>query len=125
MVWSVSGLVVLGVLIMAPSMAFADGLPKRVGQCVETRIKELGPRLEGAPDSGSTVIYENGVFGVSYEVEAVLKSARVGDPVKLCLVSVPKGCPPGDDRGKEYKGTDLRTHRAWTLPDAEHMCGGA
>ena len=99
MVQRVSSLVVLGVLVMAPSMAFADGLPKRVGQCVETRIKELGPRLEGAPDSGSTVIYENGVFGVSYEVEAVLKSARVGDPVKLCLVSVPKKCPPGDDEG--------------------------
>ncbi|CAM5769123.1 hypothetical protein LMIY3S_02732 [Labrys miyagiensis] len=121
----VSGLMVLGVLVAASPAAWADGLPKQVGQCVETRIKELGSRLEGVADSGSAVVYENGIYGVSYEMEAALRRARVGDRIKLCLASVPKGCPPGDERGKEYKATDLRTHRTWTLPDAEHMCGGA
>jgi hypothetical protein len=41
------------------------------------------------------------------------------------LVSIPKGCPKGDHRGKIYKATNLRTHGQWTLPDAEHSCGGA
>jgi hypothetical protein len=125
MVLRVSYLLALGCLVVAPAVALADGLPKRIGQCVETRIALLGPRLEGVPDSGDSVKYENGTFGISYETVAPLRRARVGDPVKLCLASIPKHCPPGDDRGKEYKAVDLRIHGTWTLPDSEHMCGGA
>jgi len=121
----VFGLFAVGVLVALPSVALADGLPKRIGQCVETRISLLGPRLEGVPDSGDSVKYENGTFGISYETVEPLRRARVGDPVKLCLASIPKHCPPGDDRGREYKAVDLRTHGKWTLPDSEHMCGGA
>ena len=51
--------------------------------------------------------------------------SRPGDPIRLCLVSIPKHCPPGDDRGRFYKATNLRTGKSWTLPDSEHMCGGA
>ncbi len=56
---------------------------------------------------------------------AAVDRSRPGDPVRICLVSIPKHCPPGDNRGRTYKTTNLRTHRAWTLPDSEHMCGGA
>jgi hypothetical protein len=38
---------------------------------------------------------------------------------------LPTNCPPGDHRGKLYTTTNLRTEEAWTLPDAEHGCGGA
>jgi hypothetical protein len=37
--------------------------------------------------------------------------------------SIPKDCPPGDDRGREYTTTNLRTDEAWTLPDSQQMCG--
>ena len=118
-------LIALGIVTATSSSALADSLPRQVGQCAETRIKELGSRLEGMPDSGSAVTYANGGYGVSYEMVAPLQRAHVGDRIKLCLVSVPENCPPGDDRGRQYKATDLRTHGSWTLPDAEHMCGGA
>jgi|ERR1700730_18431612 len=50
---------------------------------------------------------------------------RVGDRVRLCLVSFLAGCPAGDDRGHEYTATNLRTHETWKRHDASHMCGGA
>jgi hypothetical protein len=49
----------------------------------------------------------------------------VGDPIKLCLFSIPLHCPKGDERGREYAALDLRNHRWWNLGDSEHMCGGA
>jgi hypothetical protein len=77
------------------------------------------------PGSGSAIVFANGGYQVSYEQEAAVDRSRPGDPVRICLVSIPKDCPPGDDRGRVYKTTNLRTHGSWTLPDAEHMCGGA
>jgi hypothetical protein len=108
----------------APAQA-AGAVPTKVGQCVSTTIKLKATRLEGVADSGDAVEYANGIFGISYEQEAGMVGAKAGDKVKLCLSSIPKGCPKGDDRGKTYKATDLRTHKSWDLPDAEHMCGGA
>jgi hypothetical protein len=103
----------------------AKGVPRKVGQCVRTEISELGSRLEGAPDSGSAVAYANGVTGVSYDVVTALRRSRVGDPVTLCLVSIPRNCPPGDDRGKVYSAANWRTQERWSLPDSQHSCGGA
>ena len=108
--------------------AFAQGALTRGGQCVQTTITLLGPRLEGAPDSGATVIYANKIVGVAYQGDsdlAAIHRARVGDPVRLCLKSIPRHCPPGDDRGKFYNARDRRTGGHWSLPDSEHMCGGA
>jgi hypothetical protein len=51
--------------------------------------------------------------------------SRIGDQVRLCLVSLPKDCPPNDDRGYVYKALNLRNHESWDLPDSEHSCGGA
>ncbi|WP_448954293.1 hypothetical protein [Labrys neptuniae] len=120
-------LAVLAAFLAAPALAHAGAgqVPAKVGECVTTRIKEVGTRLENVPDSGSAVVYENGIFGISYEEVQQLRRSKAGDPIKLCLVSVPQDCPPGDDRGKEYKATNLRTKASWTLPNAEHMCGGA
>jgi hypothetical protein len=53
------------------------------------------------------------------------KFRRSGDKVKLCLVSLPEDCPPGDDRGKIYRATNLRTGESWEAPDSQHSCGGA
>lgn len=103
----------------------AGGMPTRIGQCVQTTIAQLGSRLEGMPDSGSAASYANGGDQVDYDVSKAVSRWRVGDAVKMCLVSLPQDCPPGDDRGKVYVTTDLRTGGSWQAADAEHSCGGA
>ena len=108
----------------APAYAAAN-VPTKVGQCVETSLKTIETRLEGVPDSGSLVIYKNGIVGESYDTVKAITRAKVGDKITLCLTSIPKGCPPGDDRGRFYSALDHRTKGKWNLPDAEHMCGGA
>ncbi len=104
-------------------------LPSEVGQCARTTIAEITSRFQADitadPDDGSAVNFTNGGHQVSYEkVQAIIDSA-VGDPVLMCLVSIPQDCPPGDDRGKVYTTTDLRTQDSWTLSDLQHSCGGA
>ena len=125
---------VVAALVLAGSAsvpALAADLPTRVGQCVQTTVKSVETRLaDGAtnrpvPGSGSAISFANGGYQVSYEQLRAVDSSHSGDPARMCLVSVPKDCPPGDDRGREYKTTNLRTHRSWNLPDAEHSCGGA
>ena len=115
------------VLTSFPALpAFAAGaVPTKIGQCVQTSLKEVGTRLEGVPDSGSAVVYANGIFGIDYETVKAITRAKKGDKITLCLTSIPKDCPPGDDRGKFYSALDHRTKGKWNLPDAEHMCGGA
>lgn len=97
----------------------------QVGDCVETSVTLVGSRLEGVADSGSGVEFANGMSQVSYDVLLGIANSRVGDRVRICLVSVPENCPPGDDRGRVYSGTNLRTNESWTAPDSQHMCGGA
>ncbi len=113
-------------LMMCASMANAgDKLPTKIGGCTLTKIKQIGTRLDGIADSGDAVSYTDGGYQVSYSAIDGLKGAKAGDDVKLCLTEIPDDCPPGDDRGKTYKATDLRTHRSWEAMDSEHMCGGA
>ncbi len=99
-----------------------DGaLPTEIGQCVNTAIAEITSRFEADinanPDDGSAVNFDNGGHQVSYEKEPPLINSRVGDPVLMCLVEIPQDCPPGDDRGRIYTTTNLRTQESWTLPD--------
>ena len=120
----------LASLVASTAAAAPHGrLPQRVGLCVETRIKSVETRLVdgSAPiaGSGSAVGFDNGGYQVSYDTVPAIEHSRRGDPVRMCLISIPQGCPRGDDRGRLYKTTNLRTHRSWTLRDAEHMCGGA
>ncbi len=118
-------------ILFSAEMATADPLPSQIGQCTNTTIKDVTTRLQNGitrqptPGSGSAVDFANGGYQVSYDTIAAITQSRAGDPVTMCLVSIPKGCPPGDNRGITYKTTNLRTHGTWTLPDAEHMCGGA
>ncbi|MGA2795469.1 MAG: hypothetical protein ABSE69_18495 [Roseiarcus sp.] len=116
--------------VVAPACA-AAGLPTRVGQCVKTTVKSVETRLvDGSTNqpvagSGSAISFVNGGYQVSYDQLPAVDSSRPGDPVEMCLVSIPRDCPPGDDRGREYRTTNLRTQKSWRLPDSEHSCGGA
>jgi len=108
---------------------WAPSLPKRLGACQQTQIIAIADRFGGEihsnPESGSSVTFRNGGWIVSYSKEPQVLRSRIGDPVEMCLASIPKNCPPGDDRGKTYTITNYRTGDVWTLPDAQHMCGGA
>lgn len=113
---------------MTPSVpAESRRLPEREGECGLTRIVQIGGRLEGDTDffSGTEVDLVNGGHQVSYDRVPAIMGSRKGDPVLMCLTSLPKHCPPGDDRGRSYTSTDLRTHASWSLADSQHMCGGA
>lgn len=107
--------------------ALTAALPKRlqVGRCVRTTVSLVASRLEGVPGSGSSIAYADGHRQVSYETVPGVEASRPGDPVRLCLKSLPKRCPPGDDRGSVYGARNLRTGAAWTAADAQHSCGGA
>jgi hypothetical protein len=121
------GWALFGALMLVGQVAPAKSapLPRHVGECVETRVKTVENRLENAPGSGSAITFVNGGTQVSYDQVPEVDGSRPGDRVKMCLVSIPKGCPPGDTRGRQYRTTNMRTGQSWTLPDAEHMCGGA
>jgi hypothetical protein len=99
--------------------------PSHIGDCVQTSVASVGSRLEGAPERGSSIQYTNGMNQVEYDVLPGIAHSRVGDGVRVCLVSVPQNCPPGDDRGRIYSGTNQRTGETWSAPDSEHSCGGA
>jgi hypothetical protein len=107
-----------------------DPLPTEVLRCGGNTIAEIGPRLEGDTnfETGAHVWLKNGGVTVAYQEDPALsaiRNSKVGDHVLVCLVFVPKNCPAGDDRGKIYTITNLRTLESWTLPDSQHACGGA
>jgi hypothetical protein len=115
----------------ATSSAIGGDLPARPGTCVWTKIKSVEHRLqegEHGPfikDSGSAVVFENGGYQVDYAEFDEVTHSRAGDSVMMCLVSIPQHCPKGDNRGRVYTTTNLRTLESWTMRDAEHPCGGA
>jgi hypothetical protein len=106
----------------------------KVGECAERTIAIISTRLNDklpfrqpkpGDDGGSYVRYTSGDTQVSYEWNAALVHSKVGDKVRFCLVSVPTDCPSGDDRGRVYETTNLRTGGIWKMQDDPHMCGGA
>lgn len=127
----------LGADVEIPDWATTSGpvyptvgeLPAEIGQCVETTIETISSRFQADinadPNDGSVVSFANGGVQVSYEKEQAIIHSEYGDQVMMCLVSIPQDCPPGDDRGKIYTTTNMRTQESWTLPDSQHSCGGA
>lgn len=125
--------VALGATLLIPTNAFGDTMPRGVGECAQAKIKQIGTRFgerlvkpkSDSMDAGTSVVLSNGVYGVSYSYVDAVAHSRVGDKVMTCLISLPKDCPKGDERGKSYATTNLRTRESWTLPDSQHKCGGA
>jgi hypothetical protein len=111
--------------------AAEERLPTTPGTCELTAISSISSRLADGSTrqpirgSGSAVSFTNKGYQVSYAEEPAIIRSRRGDKVYMCLMQIPKDCPPSDDRGRIYTTTNLRTMTSWTLPDAEHRCGGA
>ena len=110
----------------------ADVLPTKVGECTETTITALsdywGKKLSARKqefDQGVAIGFSNKGGQYSHESYPAVVQSKVGDKVKMCLISIPSKCPPGDNRGRVYKTTNLRTNQSWSLPDDIHSCGGA
>jgi hypothetical protein len=112
--------------------AAAAGLPTKVGECTEATItaisdywgKKLSARKQEI-DQGVAIGFSNKGGQYSHESYPAVVQSKVGDKVKMCLISIPSNCPPGDNRGRVYKTTNLRTNQSWRLPDDIHSCGGA
>jgi hypothetical protein len=104
-----------------------DPLPTKLLTCGGSVIKEIGSRLEGDEElrTGFHVWLKNGGVTVDYETPEAVRSSKAGDHVLVCLIYIPKKCPPGDDRGRVYTVTNLRTLRSWSAADSQHSCGGA
>ncbi|MBB6411224.1 lysozyme inhibitor LprI family protein [Mesorhizobium sangaii] len=106
-------------------------LPSAIGRCASTHIKTLTTRLgddpleTANPDGGSAATFTNDGGAVSYDRDPGLAASKVGDAAVMCLISIPRDCPKGDERGRVYYGIDLAIKASWALPDSEHMCGGA
>lgn len=111
--------------LLAAGATEAGGAPPRAPSCSVARLVAVGSRLEGKPDSGMFASYSNKLRQVSYDPIPGLQASRPGDRVRLCVVSRPKGCPPGDVRGAVYGATNLRTGQRWRAADSSHRCGGA
>lgn len=123
---------VLFLIFAVTGHPLAEPVPslRKVDDCEYSKIKEISNRLSTSPGkpvpgSGSAVLLENGVYGVSYDQIKTVDRSKIGDKVLVCLVSVPEDCPPGDTRGRVYTTVNLRTLKSWTLPDSPHSCGGA
>jgi hypothetical protein len=115
-------------------LRLAPGVPRTTGQCRTTTIALIAGRVTPRPDRemGYTMIYRNGMTQVDYRVYPGVLRSRVGDRVRLCVVGLPEvadlphhRCPPGDERGYQYRATNLRTHLSWTSANAAHSCAGA
>lgn len=106
----------------ASASAVYAAVQEPIGTCRLTTVVYVGQR---AGDSGSVIEYANGLWQVDYNIISGIHNSRRGDRVVLCLTEIPVGCPPGDDRGRTYKGTNLRTLESWSALDSEHSCGGA
>jgi hypothetical protein len=102
-------------------------MPEQIGQCIDNIVEEVAPRLSDDKnfENGVSIMFGNGAFQISFDrVQAVIDSQE-SDPVSICLTQLPKGCPPGDDRGKVYKTTNKRTGQSWEMANDTHTCGGA
>ena len=116
----------LALLLALCGQAAASPLPSTVGQCAETAIAELGVNPTGAPGGGSTIRYANGGMQISFDKLDELETARIGDPIRICLIFQAKDCQPGDERGRVYRATNLRTGLSWEAPNTlMHNCAGA
>src|ERR1700730_3706148 len=94
---------------------------------------DFGPGIPADGDAwgcsgagASSIAYINGKSqNGEYAYVPAMEHSKVGDHVRLCLVSFLADCPRGDDRGITYTAENLRTHGRWRKPNASHMCGGA
>lgn len=104
---------------------------EHVGQCFSTHVRQVTFRLfdeaarQPVPGSGSKILFTDGHENVAYDQVPMIDASRPGDPVRLCVRSLPTGCPAGDTRDITYSVMNIRTGQRWMGADSTHACGGA
>lgn len=119
--------------LAAPRSVISMTTHKRehVGQCFNTQVRQVTFRLFDEAvrrpvfGSGSKILFADGHENVEYDQVAVMDASRPGDPARLCVRSLPTGCPAGDSRGITYFVEDIRTGKRWESSDSPHPCDGA
>lgn len=131
--------VLMAVEGLAMAAARAEAPPRSEGTCSSTTVESKRFRMARSPgDPGYTpsdnpagkevlISLNNGIGVYAGDGDAFILSPHFasGHPVTLCLIEVPKHCPPGDNRGKIYTLTDRKTGRTVRGIDSWHLCGGA
>ncbi len=119
-------------LVVSATPALSSPLRTQIGKCTDTFIEQISTWSRSSErsrasfvGSGASVNLTNGIYLVSYDEIAPLKKFKVGEKVKLCLLSIPRDCPPGDSRGRTYRLLSYRTRQSVKLPNSQHSCGGA
>lgn len=115
-------------------------LPQKLKACSNLMIEDKTTRLGVAPsEAGGEVVvstshhlgfYVQSVAGLPADEDANqymydTDDFAKGDTVTVCLVRIPKHCPPGDDRGKEYTITNGKNRKSFSATPDWHSCGGA
>lgn len=117
----------------------AETPPRTIGGCSLTTV--ISKRFRMAPSPGDPgynpsdsplgkevlISLKNGLGLYAGDGDTFILSTDFapGHRVTLCLLSLPKNCPPGDNRGKIYSLTDRQTRRTMKGIDSWHLCGGA
>lgn len=123
------------------SQQSVNDLPTKIGKCADSFVAEKTTRFEDAVpgEAGGEVNigFANGLGVYITEVPYLSNDANPdkhlyhsqdfvkGDKVKICLISVPQECPPGDERGKAYSVTNYKNKKTFSGVDSWHSCGGA
>jgi uncharacterized protein len=109
---------------------------KKRGDCKKDKVSELIVSKIG--DKGGELLtdfiikYQSGIAlfysrsGIMQKEATLyrgLKGVKINDDVELCVMDVPEYCPVGDERGKTYKATNLRTGEEWVLVGSIKGCG--
>ena len=87
---------------------------QRVGDCAITTIMRITTRLDrtSAHDTGSAIVYANGVSGVSYEYVPPLHTSRIATRSGYVWSQSLTTIRPATT-GQEYQATHLRTGNHW------------
>jgi uncharacterized protein YecT (DUF1311 family) len=116
-------------------------LPAKLNACAEMTLVNKLTRFEGAKpgDAGGEVFVEVN-SGIGFFIEAIAglpkgedpdkymfhtQDFKEGDPLTVCLIKIPTGCPPGDNRGRAYSITNSRNKKSFSGYPDWHSCGGA
>jgi len=107
---------------------------KKRGDCKKDKVSELIVSKNGDKGDESLqsfiVKYQSGIIGF-YSICGMqkcgiprgLKGVKINDDVELCLIDELAYCPFGDERGKAYQATNLRTGGKWVLRGSIKGCG--
>ncbi len=119
--------------------------------CVDTTVKQVGPRLTDSSKAPAPADYQSGVevtFNTSLGLAPIfpkeqasivhygdmkgnadMQAEKAGDRVQVCFLGGPAptvGCnPDSDDRGRNYRVWDYSRKVQFNGYNAEHLCGGA